>query len=98
MNKKTESLFKRAPLACPNCGDEYLRHKSVEVYCRDKEDAKSGLMSQISGGVATITRNMGGNPSKRGDGIIITFDCETCDYKSKMLIVQQEGQTFFSME
>jgi hypothetical protein len=98
MTKHTESFFKNSPLACPNCGDEYLHHQSIEVYCRDKQDAESGLMTEISGGVTTITRDMKGNPSQRRDGIIITFDCETCDHKSKILIVQQEGKTFFSME
>lgn len=98
MNKQTGSFFKSAPLVCPNCGDEYLRHQSIGVYCRDKEGADSGLVTEISGGATTITRNMDGNPSKRRDGIVIIFDCETCGHKSKMLIVQHEGQTFFSME
>lgn len=98
MTKTTGSFFKNAPLVCPNCGDEYLRHHSIQVYCRDKEGVEAGLVTEISSGATTIRRNMDGNPSKRGDGIVITFECETCDHKPKMVIVQQEGQTFFSME
>jgi hypothetical protein len=98
MNKKTGSFYENAPLVCPNCGDEYLHHHSIKVYCRDKEGVEAGLMTEISCGATTITRNMDGNPSKRRDGIVITFECETCDHKSNMLIVQHEGQTFFSME
>ncbi len=98
MDKQTGSFFKNAPLACPNCGDEYLHHHSIEVYHRDKEGSDSGLMTEISAGATTVTTNMDGNPSKRRDGIIINFSCETCDYKSKIVIVEKEGQAFFSME
>ncbi|MBI5251006.1 MAG: hypothetical protein HY912_16070 [Desulfomonile tiedjei] len=98
MTKQTGSFFKNAPLVCPNCGDEYLRYQGVEVYCRDKEGGDLGSMTRVSGGGTSITRGMEGNPSKRGDGVVITFACETCDYKSKMVIAQEGGQAFFSME
>jgi hypothetical protein len=98
MDKQTGSFFKNAPLVCPNCGDEHLYHQSVKVYCRDKEGGETGLMTEISAGATIITTSMDGNPSKRRDGIVINFNCETCDYKSKILIAEKEGQTFFSME
>jgi hypothetical protein len=98
MSQQSGSLFKNAPLTCPNCGDTSLHPQTVNVYCRQKDGSEAGIKTEVSAGVTTVTSNMEGSPCKWGTGIVITFNCDTCDYESKIVILEQAGQTFFSME
>jgi len=98
MSKQAGSLFKNAPLACPNCEETNLHPQSINVYWRERDRVESGIKTEISAGVAAVKTNMDGNPSKHGNGIVIIFNCETCDYASKIVIAEQAGETFFAME
>ncbi len=86
-----------AELKCPSCGSNALHHAKVEVFDRE-DDEKEGLHVVISDGKVTMDRNLEGNPSRRRNGLSISFWCEDCNVKPVMEIVQHKGNTFINFE
>jgi len=86
-----------AELKCPFCDDIALHHKEVEVFDRE-EDETEGLHVVISDGKFTTDSNLAGNPSRRRNGLSISFWCENCSVKPVMYIVQHKGSTFIRFE
>ena len=86
-----------AELKCPFCDDYALHHEEVEVFDR-KEDETEGLHVVISDGKVITDRNLAGNPSRRRNGLSISFWCENCSVKPVMYIVQHKGSTFIRFE
>lgn len=66
-----------AELKCPSCDSNALHHEKVEVFDRE-DDETEGLHVVISGGKVTTDRNLDGNPSRRRNGLSISFWCENC--------------------
>jgi len=92
--------FADGALACPLCGGQYLHQGAVEVYHRSSEDAES-VVHAIVGGTASDVTDVPGvgarNPSQRRQGLLLHFDCETCDLLQTnivMAIWQHQGSTF----
>lgn len=85
--------FKYDALCCVGCGEPNLHHEKVEVFYRDGEDAEQGYHVVCTHDV-TIGRSMIGNPSRRRDGVRIVFNCEHCDAKTELTIVQHKGSTY----
>lgn len=83
-------------LHCPHCKGDYLHHHLVEVFER-QQDAPEGLRVSIEHDVVLTDTCMDGNPSARRNGLIIHFECENCEARSKLEIVQHKGQTFVEM-
>ena len=79
-------------LVCPNCKGTYLHQVSVDYFDR-QEDAQQGTHILVQNGTATLDTNMSGNPSKRREGIVITFDCENCEATPRLTIAQHKGNS-----
>ena len=75
-------------LICPGCGNDYLHHGKVEVFERATEDAPSSIVVVSGDGP-----HEGQNPSSRRNGLLIYFDCETCDAAPVLAVLQHKGQT-----
>jgi len=86
-----------AELKCPSCGSSFLHHEKVEVFDRE-DDGKDGLRVGISGGKVSVDMDLDGNPSRRRNGLCISFWCENCDVKPVMEIVQHKGNTLINIE
>jgi len=97
-------------LACPVCGEGYLHHLDTIVYSRDGED-QDGKVTVVYGSGATGNGPfcMESNPSRRRDGLRITFYCECCGSGSANLqtamptgmhlcILQHKGSTYMYWE
>jgi len=83
-------------LLCPSCGGSNTHHTSVAVFDRS-EDAETGRRTVATGAETTVDSDMTGNPSRRRDGLVISFYCELCPTVMEMAISQHKGQTFFQM-
>jgi len=92
-------------LLCPKCGFDYLHHEKIEIFERQAEDDKQGLhlvvASRADSTVAASSRinvltntDISENPSRRRNGMKISFWCEGCDVVSVLVIEQHKGQTF----
>ena len=84
-------------LCCNDCGFNYLHQYKVEVFDR-QEDEKTGTHSITTSGGVHVDHNMEGNPSSRRDGIRVFFNCEGCDKKQVLSIVQHKGMTYIEWE
>lgn len=100
MNKFTTDRYGEPALRCPGCGTGWLHQRRVEVFARGRGDAGEGIHATIEYGEGvTIDRSMEDNPSRRRDGVRITFDCEQCVGETFTLeIVQHKGNEFVSWE
>lgn len=80
-------------LACPECQDENLHQKDVEVWNR-REDSVTGHYVKVwfNGGLLSDT-DVSKNPSPRRQGLSITFECEQC-YFDAVDGGEQNGKTF----
>lgn len=85
-------------LLCPSCGESNLHHCIVGVYNRVMEDSTHGIHLEVNGGVVTQDKDLSGNPSKRRNGIAISFTCEQCDDEHILNIIQHQGQTKIGWE
>lgn len=92
-------------LICPGCGGDYLHHRRVDVFTRDREDSDRGTHISIAAGDASgidasdvrsfsADSNMEANPSPRRSGLTIHFICEQCDAAPQLNVYQHKGQTF----
>jgi hypothetical protein len=94
---QTSSNFDSGSLCCPICGEECgLHHKSVEVFWRNCEDAKTGIHLESSQEVTNFSNSMDGCPSLRRDGVRMLFTCENGCHESHQLALclgQHKGQT-----
>lgn len=80
-----------AVLNCRHCGNPTLHANRIDVYNR-KEDEETGQHVTISPDtLVAIDRDLTGNPSPRREGMTMTFDCELCDYKTKLHVFQHKG-------
>ncbi|MDE4619650.1 hypothetical protein [Sinorhizobium meliloti] len=86
-------------LKCPNCGGSHLHHIKVAVYDRS-EDAAQVTKTVVANGRASMDKVdslSSGNPSTRRDGIVVSFECETCpagkDGPLELTIAQHKGST-----
>lgn len=85
-------------LICPACGGSYLHFRETWVYRRYREDSARGVAVLVhSDSSISIDDDMDGNPSPRRDGIAIKFECEGCDHRSEMKILQHKGQTLIEV-
>jgi hypothetical protein len=99
-------------LLCPQCGGNNLHQGAVHVWQRSNEDSENGtyVCAQNSISQVQFDANMGGNPSRRRDGMTIEFECENCGggpvphqnpadtKKSYLHIVQHKGTTYLSWD
>lgn len=81
-----------AVLRCPVCGESFLHHDIVEVFDREP-DAKEGLHVTVAAVEVKVDGNMRHNPSRRRNGLRISFWCETCNARPRLDIVQHKGST-----
>lgn len=79
-----------AELCCPRCGSNFLHHDKIEVFERP-EDAAHGLHVAISDSKATVDTHLDKNPSRRRDGLLVTFWCEGCHGICALTIAQHKG-------
>lgn len=80
-------------LICPNCKGENLHQRSAKVYFRECEDSEFGKFIKCSNQkVESIASD--GNPSVRRDGLLVSFDCESCDAEPELAIFQHKGVTY----
>jgi len=87
-----------ATLLCPHCGGSWLHHEQVETFYRPVEDAKEAKHVSISRHAVSVKDSTNErNPSRRRDGMVIWFDCETCHAKPFLLLWQHKGETFLEL-
>jgi hypothetical protein len=91
------------PFHCPYCQSEFIHHEHIEIFNRRREDADEGMhISIYNQSLAVVVvfadTSMERNPSRRRDGIRITFWCENCPAHPVMTIIQHKGQTLISIE
>lgn len=103
MKRKKPPKFESHPnsypiMLCPQCDGNYLHHLTVEVFSRSREDSEEGLHILVEGNTFRANTDMIGNPSGRRNGLKIGFSCETCEFKTEMIIQQHKGQTFVHTE
>jgi pyruvate-formate lyase-activating enzyme len=81
-------------LECPNC-QSYCTHQiAVDVFFRYDEDSLHGIHAFISSLKMMVDTDMKENPSRRRQGLRITFECEQCDVPFYMTIIQHKGTTY----
>jgi hypothetical protein len=81
-------------LKCPYCGEIYLHQGKVEVFELVKEDDNEGNITTIDGMDTSVKYGrLCGNPSMRRNGLLIHFECETCDNTPVLRISQHKGLT-----
>lgn len=86
-------------ILCPNCGNQNLHHENVEVLERNREDDRYGIHVFVDGEKVLVDSDASTrNPSRRRDGIRISFWCEHCPFPSSLLIYQHKGETFIRWE
>ncbi len=94
-----EGLF-AGELLCPLCGGEYLHQGAVEIFHHRTEDAEPVVLAIVEGiaSDASDIPNAGArNPSSRRQGLLIHFDCETCNLLQSGIVLafsQHKGRTF----
>ncbi len=85
-------------IRCP-CGGDHLHHQTIEVFTRDGEDAPQGTVVMVRHHQASVRRDsMTDCPSGRRSGIRIRFECESCDQKRALVLVQHKGHTLVEWE
>jgi hypothetical protein len=96
MSKNLE-FYNDFSLTCPACGEPNMHQRKVSIFWRT-EDAEEGnhVVSQFGHTLTDIS--MHGNPSPRRDGIVIDFECETCDAEPRLSIVQHKGATVMAWD
>lgn len=92
---RTADLGGAADLLCPRCGADNLHHDMVTTYER-AEDAETVVETTLQGTSVSVdaASKGGGNPSRRRDGLVISFWCEQCgDAPIELCIAQHKGCT-----
>jgi hypothetical protein len=80
---------------CPSCGGSWTHQRRVEAFFR-QEDAATGTHTRVDRSQTTTDSCLHGNPSRRRDGVRIWIECENCDARFDLTIVQHKGQTFIN--
>ena len=82
-------------LLCPKCGGEYLHQSNVTVYQRQYEDGPVAeiLIEETTVHFRQSTVPSPRHPSRRRQGLAISFSCEDCDFKGDLTIAQHKGNT-----
>lgn len=80
-------------LLCPECKGNYLHQDKVVVFNPEQEDAKEGVKVVVDGLKVAVEPELDGNPSRRRQGMLISFWCEGCDANPVMTIAQHKGNT-----
>lgn len=80
-------------VVCPNCHGNCTHQRRVETFFR-QEDAATGTHADIDATQITIDDRLYGNPSRRRNGVRIWIECENCDARFPLTVVQHKGQTF----
>lgn len=84
-------------LQCPSCKGHYLHQVRAEVFDRS-EDAAIGHHVTVTSTGVQVDHSQANNPSARRDGIRISFDCELCEAKPVLTVVQHKGTTLVEWE
>lgn len=86
-------------MLCPKCRQHWTHLTGVKAYFR-VEDAAEGFVVEAShtGASANTHGSMQGCPSRRRDGVTLTFECENCQVPELLHITQHKGETFFFWE
>ena len=79
-------------LVCPNCEQQFLHQVSAGVWFREEDDTHTGGHWITQGSVRAADPT--DNPSRRRSGLSIRFECERCEAKPCLNIVQHKGETF----
>lgn len=91
--------LRETAILCPNCGSEWMHHGNVEVFERNRDDDVNGIHVYVDGEKVLVDSDASTrNPSRRRDGIRISFWCERCPFPSSLLIYQHKGQTYTRWE
>jgi RNase P subunit RPR2 len=94
---KSEKDEEALVLCCEHCGFNYTHLFKTEIFSRS-EDAEMGD-HMIFKGFAEIEselhfdHSLSGNPSSRRSGVSLFFNCENCDYITRLNISQHKGVT-----
>jgi len=97
-------------LDCPRCGSHNLHHMKVINYDQEEENENLTIVTTVKNKLITldVRASNEGNPSRRRDGIVISFFCEQCFYPEsdlidnslnptiELCIEQHKGTTFLS--
>lgn len=84
-------------LECPHCLGQNLHHGDVSVFTRQEDDVTVMATHVMGSPRSTLTSLINNadsqNPSSRRHGLLIEFECETCDNRPKLAIIQHKGST-----
>jgi hypothetical protein len=84
-------------LQCPHCSGDNLHHGDVSVFTRAEDDEMVMATHVMGSPQVTMTSRIKNadsqNPSSRRHGMVIEFECETCDNRPKLAIIQHKGST-----
>lgn len=99
---------------CPDCGGNNMHQDDVSVYNSGGYDlefnqktqamekvGKTSVTHVMSDGTVTTTRVLhehANNPSRDRNGLRLSFWCEHCDSKPKLVIYQHKGTTLIGWE
>jgi len=94
-------------LECPKCESEYMHHIGVELFnCEEDEpgehielylkESYGWDMLNVKCPEHTVNSDMKNNPSKRRNGLSISFVCEECHHILHLGIAQHKGLTQLS--
>ena len=83
-------------LRCPSCGGANLHHEFVRVYSRpeDCEWVRTTYVDAINAICGIEASEGSANPSRRRDGLIISFSCEHCEDEPALTLSQHKGSTY----
>lgn len=84
-------------LACPNCGYDNLYHMAVEIFERD-EDEPRGIHVVVQGPRVLVDREIKKNPSRRRQGLLVSFFCEQCSATPTLALIQHKGNTYLEWQ
>lgn len=82
-------------ILCPDCGNNYMHHTSVNVITRDSEDSSGTSALSTAEGVS-VSRVAADKIYGRRDVIEIELWCESCGEgapRKKLVINQHKGNT-----
>lgn len=88
-------------LTCPRCGGSYLHHRSGVFYERGEDDESTVKITvgDFESNMVVVPSKSSGNPSRRRDGFVMRFSCESCSKSEpdlELSIAQHKGQTLIS--
>jgi len=84
-------------LACQYCLSDKLKHASVAVHDRKKNDLNP-LFVSVANKEVLISRENTNNPSPKEGGLRVLFWCDNCIRHSTLNIYQHAGNTLVNWE